>query len=72
MLSRVSHQIGNLPKNIYNAPKKVTKTIANTYDDMMKDHPAISNLGAIVYRKGGKRKTRKTKKSNRKTRKTRK
>lgn len=71
MLSRVSHEIGNVPKNIINAPKKLAKSIANTYDNM-KHHPAISNLGAIVYRKGGKRKTRKTKKSNRKTRKTRK
>lgn len=72
MLSRVSHQIANLPKNIYNAPKKVAKSIANTYDDMKhSDKPYISNIFASK-KLGGKRKTRKTKKSNRKTRKTRK
>lgn len=72
MLSRVYHQIGNIPKNIVNAPKKIAKSVANTIDDAKhSDKPFISNIFAS-RRYGGKRKTKKPKKSNRKTRKNRK
>jgi hypothetical protein len=67
------HQIGNIRKNIWNAPGKANKFVNKTLDKIRySDTPGIRNIPAIFGLKGGKRKTRKTKKSNRKTRKNRK